>query len=519
MAPSWLPALQDPRFWADGGQQVELVETHISWVFLTRRFAFKLKKPVAFDFLDFRSLAARKKACEDELRLNRRLASKIYLGIVPITEAPQGQVELDGSGKVIDYVVKMVRLSPQQRLDVRLEQDTLNARDLGPLIRTLTAFYRDTPPLTLRPEQHLARVEQHVRDNRGALLKLEDEKSQSLIQRAASLQLAVLKLYPQLLEDRVRDGRIVEGHGDLRPEHIYLTNPPVIVDCIEFNADFRQLDIADELSFLAMECDTLGHRATGEQLLKQCLAELKDHPSHLLLAFYKSYRATVRAKVAALRASQLRSPAQEPSLEEVRRDLRLAIEYLSPLVPPMLIVIGGLMGSGKSTLANAVADSLAIAHLQTDELRQELLGAEDKSEDYGKGKYSPAQRENIYRQLFLQVEEQLAQGLSVVVDGTFNKRSLRAETDRLAEKYGAHRALVWCICPPRVAKQRIADRREQGKDASQARPELLNEELITAELPTPEEEPLELDTTTNWQSELAQLLASLAAKLERVSLP
>lgn len=519
LTPAWLSTLQDPHFWSDGDDRVELIETHISWVFLTRRFAFKLKKPIAFDFLDFRSLEARKQACEDEVRLNRRLAGNIYLGIVPITETARGQIKLNGSGKTIDYVVKMVRLSVQQRLDVRLKQNTLAASDLEPLIRTLSSFYHNAPPLTLRPEEHLSRIEAHVRDNSAALLKLNDTPSRSLAQRATALQLLVLKLFPDLLQDRVRDGRVIEGHGDLRPEHIYLTNPPVIVDCIEFNADFRQLDVADELCFLTMECDTLGHRDTGNQILTRCLATLDDHPSELLLAFYKSYRATVRAKVAALRASQLMPEKRETSLEESRRDLHLAVEYLAPLIPPILIVVGGLMGSGKSTFAAAASEALGFAHLQTDKVRQEMLGSEDPTEEYGKGKYSVAQREKVYRELFQLAEKKLTEGLSVVVDGTFSQRALREETARLAEKYGARRVLVWCRCPTHVAKERIAVRREEGKDASQARPELLDEELLTAELPSLDEQPLELDTTTPWKSELAQLFAYLADKLKGSLIP
>jgi aminoglycoside phosphotransferase family enzyme len=192
-----------------------------------------------------------------------------------------------------------------------------------------------------------------------------------MVERVHGFQLQLLQLRPMIFAERVRGGRIVDGHGDLRPEHICLSDPVAIFDCIEFNPDFRRIDVADELAFLAAECD-FGRRWVGPRLLQAYRERSDDQPAAVLLDFYKAYRACVRAKVVALRADQLEGQSQEAAKEEAQRHLSLADRYVAPWLRPLVLVFGGLAGTGKTTLAMAVADALGVEVLRTDVLRQEL---------------------------------------------------------------------------------------------------------------------------------------------------
>ena len=222
-------------------------------------------------------------------------------------------------------------------------------------------------------------------------------------------------LRPQLFDARVKAGRIVDGHGDLLPEHIYLLPrggsdhrtaaddgiEPVMIDCIEFNAEFRRVDVADELEFLATECDFEGAEALGRRIFEQTLAVLGDEPPAELMAFYCSYRACVRAKVAALRAAQLEGEPRAEDLAEARRHLQWAERYDQQLPPPVLMVMSGLMGSGKSTLGRELAAQLGAEILATDEMRFELFGRSREPAAYGAGHYRPEDRRRVYDEMFL----------------------------------------------------------------------------------------------------------------------
>ena len=215
--------LSRPEHHPDRPSSVEVIETHISWVFLTKLYAYKLKKPVRFDFLDFTTPETRRWACEQELCLNRRLAHSVYLDLVPLVRRANGRLQLGGSGEPVDWLVKMRRLPSERRLDKLIRSGRLNDFEMVRVAKVLSGFYVQAPPLTLRPNQYLQSLEHHVRDNLHELLKFAGELPEVLIKRAHVVQLSLLKLLPHLLVGRVCDGRIVEGHGDLRPEHIYLT--------------------------------------------------------------------------------------------------------------------------------------------------------------------------------------------------------------------------------------------------------------------------------------------------------
>src|SRR5439155_12847777 len=198
----------------------------------------------------------------------------------------------------------------------------------------------------------------HVHGNLRELLAVKHHLPRGVVERVHGFQLQLLMLQPALFEGRVESGRIVEGHGDLRPEHICLSDPIQIFDCIEFSPDFRRIDVADELAFLAAECDFLGADWVGPQLLAAYRRQSGDIPPPILIDFYKSYRACVRAKVAALRADQLQGAAQSAAAAEAHQHLALADRHVESWSKPLVLVVGGLSGTGKTTLAKALASAL-----------------------------------------------------------------------------------------------------------------------------------------------------------------
>lgn len=313
--------LEQPASYPDRPERVEVVKTHMSWVFLTDRLVYKLKKPVRYDYLDFSTLEARKKNCEREVYLNRRLAERVYLGVVPLTMEADDGLKLDGEGRVVDWLVQMRRLPADRMLDAAIREGTVDAEDVQKLSRILAAFYRHSPALTLSPAEYRRQFEADIQNN---LVELSDSRyalSKARIDRLAAAQRQFLAKQGALLEQRAKDGRIVDAHGDLRPQHICLLPEPVIIDCLEFNRRFRMLDPVDELAYLALECERLGAPAIGEQVMDQYRQAVGDACPGELIAFYKAFRACLRAKIAVWHTV-------DHDFRDHRHWLRLARAYL-----------------------------------------------------------------------------------------------------------------------------------------------------------------------------------------------
>jgi len=491
--------------------QVDVVETHISWVFLTESRAYKLKKPIRYDFLDFTTPELRRTACEEEVRLNRRLASSVYLGVEAVIRDANGQFQFSVAGEPIDFLVIMRRLRSSDALSDRIRSANLLEDELDRVVDLLVDFYRNAERPTISAESYCQRLEKHVRANHAQLLRLRDEIAHGHVQRAHAAQLQMLQLRPELLIDRVAGKWILEGHGDLRPEHIFLEISPQIIDCIEFDKEYRQVDVADELSFLAMECDHLEAGDVGAHILQRCQQLLGDRPPPELSAFYKSYRACVRAKVLVLRADQTSGSLQDAELTQARDYLRLAATYADRF-PPLLIVVGGLMGTGKSTLAAELSRSLAAEWLRTDALRQELQGRSDHPAHYGEGPYHLDNRMAIYNEMHGRADRLLSQGLSVVMDGTFLAASMVQRASQIAQQHRAIFLHVRCSCSREVSLQRIADRL-QGKDPSEARPELYNRQKQEQESPPVSVSFRAVDTERPLQQQVAAVRSTLAELL------
>ncbi|MCA9220558.1 MAG: AAA family ATPase [Planctomycetales bacterium] len=446
---------------------VEVIETHISYVYLTDRFVFKLKKPVRYEFLDFSTAEARRQACCEEVRLNRRLARDIYLDVVPIT-VDDGHFHLGGDGKPVDWLVKMRRLPADRAMDELIRRGELTEAHVGQVAKTLANFYQQAPPVSLRCESYRQAIAQHVRANHLELSREVHQLPEPMIRRVWQAQQRVLQLWPDLLTTRVCDGRIVDGHGDLRPEHIYLAPSPTIIDCIEFNSDFRQIDVLDELCFLDMECVRLGAEWVGDKILAHYRTTCRDEPPEALRNFYRCYRACVRAKVCALRADQLTNHRADEAINEAAEYLHLADRYAADFARPLMLVVCGASGTGKSTVAAPLSQELGFVWLQTDAIRREMFGVSETPPQLNKGHYTTDKRQAVYNRMFDRADALLADGLSVILDGSFVSGEHRQAAAELARRRDVDLRFLWCDCPEPVASSRIQSRMAEGGSASEA---------------------------------------------------
>lgn len=464
--------LSRPTAFPTATTTVWTAETHISLVFLTDSRAYKIKKPVKFPFLDYSTLERRKWACEEEVRLNRRLAPGIYLGVVPITEVG-GALRVGGTGHVVEYCVEMVRLPEELLLDHRIVAGTASEADVARLLDVLVAFYASLPRSPERnqfatPEA----MDRLVRENIDTLAPLVPGEDSRTLSRVRSSQWQYLAVKRDVFEARLESGAIVEGHGDLRPEHVCLLDPPVVFDAVEFSEAFRTGDVASELGFLAMECDFLGATSIGRALIDGYREKTGEAlPAHLV-AFYQAYRATVRAKVELLRSTQQRGGEADEHKRRCHRYLHLAGAYASDFHHPVLVVFVGATGTGKSTVAHALAERIGLEVFRTDEIRQELAGRRDPSAEVDAGMYGPEMTHRTYEALLESARQAILAGVSAALDATSLDPAFRDRARQAGRAAGCSSLFVWCQCPPEMAQARIARRRAEGKDVSDARPEL-----------------------------------------------
>lgn len=293
-------------------------ETHMSWVFLAGERVYKLKKPVRFPYLDFSTLGKRETACRAELRLNRRLARDVYLDVVPLVAAGRS-LSLGGAGTPVDWLVLMRRLDESFMLDRTIEDGRLERRQLDALCDTLAQFYRAAAPISLDPAVHLADWQRSLAYNRRVLLDARFRIPAGLVRRIDGVQRQFLARCSEAIVARLRHRRIVDGHGDLRPEHIWLDDRIRIIDCLEFNDRLRAVDPFDEIAFLSLECARLGAAWAGDYLAHRMKRLLRDGPVEELFTFYACHRATLRARlaIAHLFEDRPRTPEKWPRLAGV----------------------------------------------------------------------------------------------------------------------------------------------------------------------------------------------------------
>ena len=449
-------------------------ETHVSHVFLAGNFAYKLKKPVRFPFLDASTLVRRKRFCQLELALNRRLAPAIYLSTVPVTEEA-GTLKLGGRGRAVEWLVRMRRLPEARMLDRLVASGSVRRKEATEIAERLISFFRKAARSRRidfygRPAQVAALLLGNLQECLrfiGAVLTEPDR------QRIEAAYRQWLALHEPLLARRLREGRIIDGHGDLRCENICLTKPVSIFDCVEFQPAFRCGDVANDFSFLVMDLEFRG-REDLAAILARCYRRLVRDPTFdAVLPVYQCHRTLVRGKVrgfAWLQHPRSRSGQQVRAL--ARRHFRLAGRYVRQFAPPRLVVIGGAIGTGKSTLAGSLAKAMGLVWLRTDQIRrQEFAHLRGRGQGFEQGLYAPRVSELVYQRLISQAEVVVREGRSVICDGTFSRASGRRALRAIARRHGASFHYVECVTLRGVALQRAARRAAAGGDWSEARPE------------------------------------------------
>jgi uncharacterized protein len=463
--------LSRPAAYPGAVGRVEVRQTHISAVFLAGPHAYKVKKPVDFGFLDFRTLGQRRHFCEEEVRLNRRLAPAVYLGVVPVTRGPDG-LTVEGEGEAVEWAVKMVRLPDDAMLRECLRRGEVGAGRLEELARRLAAFYA-----AAEGGAHVASfgrfevVAGNARENLGqSAAAVGVTVSAAVFERLrARTEEALARLRP-LIESRAARGVPRDTHGDLRLSHVYLfpDKPPpddlVLIDCVEFSERFRYADPVADVAFLSMDLTYVGRRDLAEAFAAAYLGAAGDAEGRALLPFYAAYRAAVRAKVEGLEAAEAEVPEAERSAAQAkaRAHWLLALgELEEPGRRPGLVLVAGLPGSGKSTLARGLAERAGFEVLRSDAVRKELAGAAVGREDI----YTAEWTERTYAECLRRAEGLLLEGRRVLVDATFREEARRRTFLGAARRLGVPGLLLVCRAGPEAVRQRLASR---GGDVSDA---------------------------------------------------
>ena len=485
MDSSTLRRLMRPQAFSHPADAMALRETHISWIILSGEFAYKIKKPVNFGFLDFSSLEQRHHFCEQELALNRRFAPELYLAVVTITDGAGGP-RFDGPGSVIDYAVKMRRFDENQLLDniaARGELDRPLVRSLAREIARQQALAGVCHPRpgsdeAGSPTAMLAAMTQNFRQvgaydvappQRDLLAALE---RWTLARHAALLP---------LLERRVAQGSVIDGHGDSHLGNIALVDGAVrLFDCIEFNPSLRIMDAIGEIALLSMDLEARGHSPEAHWVVADYLEYRGDYESLALLNLYRCYFAMVRAKVALLR-----EPTDHPAIidtaayDDFCRYLALAGTYrVTPL--KFLAITHGVSGSGKSTVADKLVAAGGALRIRSDVERKRLFGLapEQRSRERDKSAlYSSQMSRKTFLRLEVLAQQTLDAGFPVIVDATFLHRRSRDSFRRLARRLTVPFAIIDCKAPPGRLRQRLLEREQHGRDASEAGVRVMESQL------------------------------------------
>jgi aminoglycoside phosphotransferase family enzyme/predicted kinase len=512
-----LEALLRPDAYPEPTSQVSLVQTHVSYILITDNFAYKIKKPVDFGFLDFTSAERRRFFCHEEVRLNRRLCPDVYLGVVELREAPNGP-SFFGDGKVIDHAVKMRRLPQERMLDNLLNKGEVADQDIRNIAGTIAWFhlaaersdaideYGTIAAIRLNWEENFQQVGRFI----GTTLTAEDL---NLIRGYVD---TFLSHNIPLFAERIKNGFIRDCDGDIHVENICLVEPVCIFDCIEFNDRFRYSDTAADIAFLLMDLDFHRHGEFAGPFLDEYCAVTGDTGVLQLLDFYKTYRAFVRGKVESLRLTdrEIREDDRVLATKKAARYFRLARGYaIRNSMRQTMFITCGLMGSGKSSIAEELAFQLGIKRISSDALRKKITGTppgEHRFLEYGEGIYSRDMDRQVYAKLLRMSRDALEEGGSVVVDASFRRRQDRSRFASLATGMGLSFLIVYTTSPVETVKERLEDRLKEGSAISDGRWELYHRQLDEFEPPCADEGAvISLDTSTPMDASIDIILGSV----------
>ncbi len=517
-SPAWITGLLRADAYDHPTDEITLVETHISWVILTGRFAYKLKKPVEFDFVDYSTAERREHFCHEELRLGRRFAPDIYLDVVAVT-GPAESPKIGGIGKVIEHAVKMRQFSEDTLFSKLIKTGQLKPSHIDRLAIEIAAFHDKadvappdspfgTPDAILAAARHNFEtlLNCHLPPGHGDEIRRLSHWTEERF-----LQLA------DCFETRLRDGFVRECHGDLHLRNIILGagGDALLFDGIEFNESFRWIDLINEVAFCAMDLADRGRPDLARRLLNAYLEHTGDYSGLKVAHFYIVYRAMVRAKVAALRLKQERESGAEiePELaKEITAYFDLADRVIEPVHPPALAITYGLSGSGKTTGTQDLVDALGFIRIRSDVERKRLFGLapdEKSGSQLGADLYTEEASEQTYRRVEELAEIVLGSGFSAIVDAAFLRREQRRGFSELAARLGVAFRILHFDVPEEELRRRVEERERRGSDASEANLEVLEHQLETVEALGEDESPevIRIDSGTDMADAIAASLS------------
>jgi len=471
--------MSKPEFYPHMPERVELIQTHVSYIFIAGNYVYKVKKAIDFGFLDFTDLNKRRHYCDEELKLNQRLAPETYLEVVEIGEDADGNIVLEGGERVVEYAVKMGKLPQERMLKKLLAAGEVDISIMEAIARKLTDFHRD------------AATGDRI-DLTGGIETIRRNHDENFAQTKPYLEITIpeyqyrfIKSYvydfmdkrETLFRKRVADHKIRDCHGDLHLEHICITDSIIIFDCIEFNERFRFEDVAAEVAFLAMDLDYNGYPEYADAFVRAYISYADDLDIHTLLNFYRCYYAYVRGKVTSFMIDDKTIPKEEQRevAKTASRYFDLAYTYAARLEKPTLILMAGLMGTGKSILARDIAPRLGAGVIRTDVLRKEILylaPTERHHENFGKGIYSDEISRKTYEKALVMACEKLKEGRSVIIDASYKRREERMKAVKAAQRALADFFVIECICPEEVIADRLHLRMSELSEPSNGRWEI-----------------------------------------------
>ncbi len=483
--PLSLSALLLPAAYPHAVDSIELIRTHVSWVLLTGEFAYKLKRPVRYPYIDLTRAERREFCCREELRLNRRFAPQLYIEVCAITAAA-GKARIGGDGTTIEYAVKMRQFRREDELDRLLASGELAPDELGIFGGALAAIHARLPTAgATDPWATAEQVSRGILENLAQCAQAADVFSDVARIEAlrAPLQEQLVTLQ-QWMEARRRAGRVRECHGDLHTCNLVRWRSRLLAfDCMEFEPAFRWIDVADEIAFLLADLGARGYPDHAHRFLAGYLAASGDYQACRLLPMYQAHRALVRAKIIAVSARESDTANGAGQRQEWRRLTGFAATALTAHRSRLFLTCGP-SGSGKTWLADRLAPRLRAIHLRSDVERKRRVGlppATRLQAEPAQGVYSPESTAAVYADLLAQVEDLLAGGRDAIVDATFGRREQRERFLERARQMGAWCLIIVCAAPVEVLHTRVATRCLAGGDASDADQAVLGWQLARHE--------------------------------------
>lgn len=491
-------ALLKKEAYSEDIRYIKLLQTHISWVFLTGKYAYKVKKPVNFGFLDYSTLEKRRFFCFKEVELNRRLSPDIYIGVVPIKDN-NGNITIGGKGKIIDYAVKMIEMPQEKMMDELLEKNKVSKEIIEKIAYIISNFHQkaerntdidkfgEIRTIKNNTDENFMQTKDYIdnlitRHQYDALFKYTDD---------------FYKENKDLFAKRIKQGRICDCHGDLYSKNICVMDNIYIYDCIEFNDRFRYSDTASDVAFLAMDLDFHNEKELSQYFISSYAGFSHDCNLSSIVPFYKIYRAYVRGKVHAFQSND----------ETSRQYFDLSYSYIPKKYKPTLFCIMGLTGTGKTTISEELAKRLNSLIFHSDYVRKELLSISPYKKElvsYNEGIYASQATEKTYTEMIKRAKNALKQGQNVILDATYREKKKRKTVQNELAKLGIEPIFVETICKEKEIKERLK-KREKEKTVSDGRWEIYVKQKEEFEHLS-ENEGVVIDTSHSLQENIFYLL-------------